>query len=56
MNARDMKDQAWFWTDEWQAGEREAVGEIARGEVTEFASGEDLTAYLRSLPHDTAPG
>jgi bifunctional DNA-binding transcriptional regulator/antitoxin component of YhaV-PrlF toxin-antitoxin module len=25
-------DQAWFWTQEWQAGEREASAEIARGE------------------------
>jgi hypothetical protein len=55
MDARDMTDQAWFWTEEWQAGGREVDEEIARGEVTEFASADDLVAYLRSLPHDTTP-
>lgn len=27
-------DQAWFWTDEWQAGEHEADQEIGAGEGT----------------------
>jgi|SRR4051812_9697299 antitoxin PrlF len=27
-------EQRWFWTEEWQAGEREASEQIARGEVT----------------------
>lgn len=27
-------DQAWYWTDEWQAGEREASRQIAVGETT----------------------
>ncbi|MFN2419267.1 MAG: AbrB/MazE/SpoVT family DNA-binding domain-containing protein, partial [Candidatus Limnocylindria bacterium] len=26
-------DQAWFWTDAWQRGEREASHDIARGRV-----------------------
>lgn len=32
-------DQAWFWTEEWQAGEHEADAEIAagRGQVYEDA-------------------
>jgi antitoxin PrlF len=27
-------DQAWFWTAEWQAGEREASEDIAAGRVS----------------------
>ena len=27
------KDQAWFWTEEWQKGEREADEAIARGDL-----------------------
>jgi AbrB family looped-hinge helix DNA binding protein len=38
--------QAWFWTPEWQAGEREADADLAAGRVETFASGEDL---LRAL-------
>lgn len=26
-------DQEWFWTPEWQAGEREATAQIAAGDV-----------------------
>lgn len=40
------KDQAWFWTDEWQAGEREVDEAIARGEVETFDNVEDLIADL----------
>ena len=39
-------DQAWFWTDRWQAMEREADEQIARGEVTTHESVEALFAYL----------
>ncbi len=28
------KDQAWFWTKEWQKGEREADEDIAAGRVS----------------------
>jgi hypothetical protein len=41
-------DQAWFWTEEWQAGEREADAQIAAGERTFFASGEELLAALEA--------
>lgn len=41
--------QAWFWTEEWQQLEREADEDIARGDVTEFASGEDLMEHLRRI-------
>jgi antitoxin PrlF len=28
-------DQAWFWTREWQTGEREASEDIAAGRLSE---------------------
>ncbi len=40
-------DQAWFWTPEWQAGEREVDEYLARGEVEEF---DDMESFLDSLP------
>ena len=39
-------DQAWFWTPEWQAKEREADADIAAGRSEEFASGD---AFLDAL-------
>lgn len=39
-------DQAWFWTDEWQAGEHEASQQLARGEGTVYGNTED---FLKSL-------
>jgi len=39
-------DQAWFWTPEWQAGEREADEQIARGEGTVYGSTEEFLASL----------
>lgn len=44
--------QAWFWTAEWQAGEREVDEQIARGELTTFDSVEDLVAHLDALPQE----
>lgn len=40
--------QAWFWTAEWQAGEREADGDRAAGRVENVASGDELLDALRS--------
>lgn len=39
-------DQAWFWTPEWQEGEREADEQIAAGQTTHFDSTEDFLAAL----------
>lgn len=39
-------DQAWFWTEEWQRGEREASEDIAAGRVTRFGSADELLASL----------
>lgn len=40
--------QAWFWTPEWQAGEREADADRIAGRREAFTSGEELIAALRS--------
>jgi hypothetical protein len=39
-------DQAYFWTAEWQAGEREADADIAAGRVETFDTMDDLIADL----------
>jgi AbrB family looped-hinge helix DNA binding protein len=39
-------DQAWFWTEEWQAGEKEASEQIAAGNMTVFQSGDEFLAHL----------
>lgn len=39
--------QAWFWTPEWQAMEREADADIAAGRVERFESDEAFLAALR---------
>jgi len=41
-------DQAWFWTEEWQEGEREADRDIAEGRVSgPFETAEELIRHLR---------
>ena len=39
-------DQAWFWTTEWQAGEREATEQAAAGEGSVF---HDAGTFFDSL-------
>jgi hypothetical protein len=39
-------DQAWFWTPEWQAGEREADADIAAGRGILYDSDEEFLAAL----------
>lgn len=39
--------QAYFWTKEWQAGEREAEDDIRRGHVKKFKSAKELMDDLR---------
>jgi antitoxin PrlF len=38
--------QAWFWTSEWQAGEREASADIAAERTEVFKTDEDFLASL----------
>jgi len=39
-------DQAWFWTHEWQRGEREASEDISAGRVRRSRTG---TEFIKSL-------
>jgi hypothetical protein len=39
-------DQAWYWTEQWQAGEREADADIAAGRREIY---EDADDFLRSF-------
>lgn len=41
-------DQAWWWTEEWQKGEREAEKDIKEGKVKRFTNIEDLIKDLHS--------
>lgn len=40
-------DQAYFWTEEWQRGEREATEDIKHGRYKSFRSARALIANLR---------
>jgi antitoxin MazE len=43
------RDQAWFWSQEWQEREREADEAIANGELSgPFESADDLVHHLRT--------
>jgi hypothetical protein len=39
-------DQMWFWTPEWQEGEREVDEHIAAGRTTYFDSADEFLAAL----------
>ncbi|MHB1511415.1 MAG: AbrB/MazE/SpoVT family DNA-binding domain-containing protein [Acidimicrobiales bacterium] len=41
-------DQAWFWSPEWQAGERGADEDLAAGRVETFDTGEAFVGALRA--------
>ena len=44
------KDQAWFWTEEWQEGEREASEDIREGRISRpFKSVEELDKHLDNI-------
>ena len=42
------RDQAWFWTPEWQEKEKEADFELASGQYEDFDRMEDLLKDLHS--------
>lgn len=46
-------DQRWFWTPEWQAGEREADAALAAGATQVMSSSEEFLAWLDTM---CAPG
>jgi hypothetical protein len=53
-DGRIHPEQAWFWTQEWQAREREADEDLAAGRVTRFESDDEFLAELdeRTKPLD----
>ena len=55
--AQQDQDQWWYWTDEWQAGEKQIVEDRAagrRGPV--FASGDEFLAALRETAASDGAG
>jgi AbrB family looped-hinge helix DNA binding protein len=42
------KDQAWFWTERWQQGEKEAEEDIRAGRVHNFPDAKKAVDYLHS--------
>jgi bifunctional DNA-binding transcriptional regulator/antitoxin component of YhaV-PrlF toxin-antitoxin module len=47
-----LADQAWFWTERWQAMEREADEDIAAGRHTTYDSIDEFIAHLKELGSD----
>lgn len=41
------KDQAWFWSQRWQQGEREAEADIHAGLVHSFPDAKSAVSFLR---------
>jgi hypothetical protein len=41
-------EQAWFWTESWQAGERAADADFAAGRSTFYASDDEFRAALKA--------
>lgn len=42
-------DSAYFWTREWQQGEREADEDIKAGRLISFDNADEAMEYLRNL-------
>jgi bifunctional DNA-binding transcriptional regulator/antitoxin component of YhaV-PrlF toxin-antitoxin module len=42
-------DQAWFWTERWQAREREIDAHVDADEVTTHESADDLLTHLDTV-------
>jgi len=41
------KEQAWFWTNRWQQGEKEAEEDIHAGRTHRFPDAQSAIAFLR---------
>jgi hypothetical protein len=48
-------EQAWFWTAEWQAGEREADEDLWTGNYEDFENMDDFIASLRHEKETVTP-
>ena len=44
----DLDDQAWFWTSDWQEGEREADRDKEAGDIVQL-SAEDIQRRIQDL-------
>jgi AbrB family looped-hinge helix DNA binding protein len=42
------KEQAWFWSQRWQQGEKEAEDDIRTGHVHTFPNAKSAVAFLHS--------
>lgn len=40
-------DQRWFWTKEWQSGERQVDADMAAGRFTEYDNMDDFLEDLK---------
>ena len=40
------KEQAWFWSERWQQGEKEATGDISAGRIHKFPDAESAVDFL----------
>jgi len=40
------RDEAWYWTERWQEGERQADADIAAGRIYKFDNVEEGIAFL----------
>lgn len=45
---RDLDDQTWFWTNEWQERYRQAKKDLSEGRYKEFDDVETLIQELKS--------
>jgi len=45
--------QEWFWTERWQAMEREVDEDVAGGEVTTHETADDFVEHLERLAPET---
>lgn len=41
-----LNEQLWFWSDAWQAGEREADADLKAGRYTTYDTAEEFLAAL----------
>jgi AbrB family looped-hinge helix DNA binding protein len=46
------RDQAWYWSPEWQAAEREADSDTRAGRYDDFESMDDMIADLQQQAED----
>jgi len=46
------KSQTWFWSEPWQAAEREAEADLQAGRVHEFLDAEGAIAFLHRRASD----